>query len=153
MKTKTSLYVLIILLGLLVVGAIFGGGALIISPTGELLKMPLSNLGSSPFKDFLVPGIILFSILGIIPAILIFALIKRPKCRICESLNFFKDMHWAWSFCIYVAFALIIWIHVEVLFLQTVIWVHTFYIIYALVMIFITLLPRIRIQYKKEDTV
>jgi apolipoprotein N-acyltransferase len=68
-------------------------------------------------------------------------------------LNFFKDMHWAWSFCIYVAFALIIWIHVEVLFLQTVIWVHTFYIIYALVMIFITLLPRIRIQYKKEDTV
>jgi hypothetical protein len=153
MKTKASLYTLILLLGLLAVGAIFGGGALIISPSGELLKMPLSNLGASPFKDFLIPGIILISILGIVPGFLIFALLKQPKCKICESLNFFKDMHWAWSFCVYVAFALVIWIHVEVIFLHTVIWVHTFYIIFALIMLFITLLPPIRKLYKKDDTI
>jgi hypothetical protein len=151
MKTKSAFYTLIILLGLLSLGALFGGGALIISPSGELLRMPLSNLGSAPFKDFFVPGFILFSVLGVMPGILIYALIKKPKCNFCEYLNFFKDMHWAWSFYIYVSFALIIWIQVEMIYLQTVIWVHTFYIVYALVMIFLAILPTIRFRYKKEQ--
>jgi len=151
MKTKAFLYILIILLGFLALGAIFGGGALIISPSGELLRMPLSNLGTSPFKDFLIPGIILFSILGVIPVILIFALLKKPKCKFCESLNLFNDMHWAWSFCIYVSFALIIWIQVEMIFLKTVMWLQAFYMFYALIMIFVLLLPQLRNLYKKED--
>jgi hypothetical protein len=150
MKTRASLNILIFLLGLLAIGAIFGGGALILSPGGELLRMPLSNLGTAPFKDFLIPGILLFSIIGVIPSVLIFALIKKPECKLCEKINFFKDMHWAWTFCIYVAFALIIWIHVEIIFLQTVFWVHTFYIGYSIVMILVTLLPQVRNFYKKE---
>jgi hypothetical protein len=150
MKTKPALYTLIILLALLSLGALFGGGTLIISPSGELLRMPISNLGTAPFKDFFVPGLILFSDLGLMPGILIYALIKKPKCSFCEHLNFFKDMHWAWSFCIYVSFALIIWIQVEMFYLQTVMWVHTFYMIYALVLIFLAILPNIRLRYKKE---
>jgi hypothetical protein len=153
MKIYTSLRILIFLLGFLAIGAIFGGGVLIISPNGELLRMPISNLGISPFKDFLIPGIILFIVLGIIPGVLILALLRKPECRLCEKVNFFKDMHWAWTFCIYVAFALIIWIQVEMIFLQTVFWVHTFYIGYSIVMIFVTLLPQVRNLYTKEDIV
>jgi hypothetical protein len=63
MKTKTARNVLLFLLMFLALGAIVGGGALIPSPSGELLKMPLSNLGSSPFNSFLIPGIILFLVL------------------------------------------------------------------------------------------
>ena len=151
MKINASLRILIFLLALLAIGAVFGGGALILSPDGELLRMPISNLGTSPFKDFLIPGIILFLVLGIIPCVLIFALLKRPECKLCEKINFFKDMHWAWTFCIYAAFALIIWIQVEMIFLQTVFWVHTFYMGYAIVMIFVTLLPQVRKLYIRED--
>jgi hypothetical protein len=100
----------------------------------------------------LIPGIILFIVLGIIPGVLIFALLKKPECRLCEIVNFFKDMHWAWTFCIYVAFAIIIWIQMEMIFLQTVFWVNTFYIGYSIVMIFVTLLPQVRNLYKKEVT-
>jgi len=149
MNSKTSLYILFFLLGFLALGAIFGGGALVISPSGELLYMPVSILGSSPFNDFLIPGIILLSILGILPAFIIFALLKKPKCKICESINFFSDMHWAWSFCIYIAFTLIIWIQIEMIFLNFVIWLHTFYMFYAIVLILVTLLPQIRNKYKK----
>jgi len=151
MKTRVLLYILIILLGLLSIGALFGGGALIISPSGELLNMPSSNLGSSPFKNFFVPGLILFSILGIIPGILMYALIKKPKCKFCDSLNLFNDMHWAWSFCIFVSFALNIWIQIEVYYLQEVIWVHIFYMMYALILILILLLPQIRNVFKKAN--
>lgn len=144
MNSKKTLIVLSVLLGLLSIGALYGGGALIIAPSGKLLKMPLSNLGSAPFQDFLIPGIILFSILGVLPGILIYALFKKPQWPLFEKLNAFKDMHWAWTFSIYTTFALILWIHIEMIFLQTVYWMHTFYIVYALVLLFVVLLPQIR---------
>ena len=58
-------------------------------------------------------------------------------------------MHWAWAFSIYVAFALIIWIQLEMVFLQAVEWLHTFYMFYAVVLIFVALLPQVRNLYKK----
>jgi hypothetical protein len=56
--------VLEIFLGL---GALFGGGALILAPDGRLLGMPPSLLAGSPFHSYLVPGIILFTLVGIAP--------------------------------------------------------------------------------------
>jgi len=49
------------------VGALFGGGALILGPDGHLLGMPTNLLAGSPFSSFLVPGIILFTVLGVAP--------------------------------------------------------------------------------------
>jgi hypothetical protein len=151
MKTKVHLTILVILLGLLSIGALYGGGALIISPSGDLLRMPKSNLGTAPFNDFFIPGLILFSVLGVLPAIVIIGLIKKPRWRILESLNLMKDMHWAWSFSLYVSYAIIIWIQVEMIFLHTVFWVHTFYMAYALIIIMILLLTPMRSTFKKEN--
>jgi hypothetical protein len=49
------------------IGALFGGGALILAPDGHLLGMPVKLLAGSPFPSFLVPGIILFSLVGVAP--------------------------------------------------------------------------------------
>jgi hypothetical protein len=60
MKSQTIINIHISLLAFLGIGAIGGGGALIISPSGKLLGgIPLSLLKNSPFNDFLIPGIIL----------------------------------------------------------------------------------------------
>jgi hypothetical protein len=48
-------------------GALFGGGALILAPDGHLLAMPVTLLAGSPFTTFLVPGIILFTLIGVAP--------------------------------------------------------------------------------------
>jgi magnesium-transporting ATPase (P-type) len=151
MKTKVPLFILLFLLGFLSIGAIFGGGALILSPDGKFLKMPVSFLEASPFNNFFIPGMILFIILGIIPAILVSALIKKPAWPFLERINFFKDMYWAWSICIYIAFALIIWIQMEMFYIQSVHWLHNFYMFYAIAMILITLLPGLRSYYKKDN--
>lgn len=148
MKTVRNIY--LSMLAFLGLSAIGGGGALIICPSGKLLgDLPLSILERSPFNDFLVPGIILFVVLGIIPILLVFALLKKPDSVLAERLNFFKDMHWAWSFSIYVAFALIIWIQVETIYIQGVGWLQTFYMFYAIPLIFVALLPQVRNLYKK----
>jgi len=150
MKPTTARNILILLLLFLGISALGGGALLIISPSGKLLGgLPLTILDHSPFHDFLIPGIILFLVLGLSPCLLALALIKRPAYRFAEYFNFFKDMHWAWSYSIYLAFALIIWIQVETMFIQSVGWLQTFYILYALPIIFIALLPQIRTSYKK----
>jgi hypothetical protein len=150
MNKNVLLFILVFLLGFLSLGAIFGGGALMIYPGGELLRMPTSNLGTAPFKNFFIPGLILFSALGLLPVIVIIGLIEKPGWKICESLNLIKDMHWSWTFCIYVAFATIIWIQVEMIFLQVVLWIHTFYMAYALLIIIVSLLPPLRKSFRKE---
>jgi hypothetical protein len=48
-------------------GALYGGGALILGPDGHLLGMPTSLLAGSPFHSYLLPGIILFTFVGIAP--------------------------------------------------------------------------------------
>jgi hypothetical protein len=76
------------------ISAIGGGGALIISPSGRLLGgLLLSILKNSPFTDFLIPGIILFFVLGIFPIVTIWALIKKPVVPFAEYFNVFKDIH------------------------------------------------------------
>jgi hypothetical protein len=150
MRQTTARNFLITLLLFLGLSALGGGAMLIISPSGKLIgDLPLSFLDHSPFNDFLIPGLILFLVLGLSPCLLIFALIKKPTSRVAEYFNYFKDMHWAWSFSIYISFALIIWIQVETIFIQSVGWLQTFYMLYSIPLIFVTLLPQIRILYKK----
>jgi len=50
-------------------GALFGGGALILAPDGHLLGMPTKLLVGSPFSSFLVPGIVLFTLVGLVPVL------------------------------------------------------------------------------------
>lgn len=149
-SSKMARNVHLFLLSFLSLGALFGGAALIISPSGALMGgLPLSILEHSPFANFLVPGLILFTILGLLPGFLVFALVKKMSSRFAERLNFFGDMHWAWTYSIYVAFALIIWIQVETIFVQSVGWLQTFYMLYAIPLIFVALLPGVRDFYRK----
>jgi uncharacterized membrane protein YqjE len=145
--------IFLIILGFLALGAIGGGIVLIISPSGELIGIPLSEFKNIPFNCYLIPGIILLSVLGIIPLLLIIALLKKPESRLAEQMNIFNDMHWSWTFSIYIAFALIGWIHIQLIFLQGAVhWLHTFYLFYAILIIIIALLPPIRFLYKKENS-
>jgi hypothetical protein len=51
----------------LCVGALGGGAALILGPRGEILPLPMSALQGSPFNSYRIPGLILFSVLGLGP--------------------------------------------------------------------------------------
>jgi len=150
MKPTTVRNILVSLLLFLGLSAMGGGSFLIISPSGKLIGgMPLSILEHSPFSDFFIPGIILFFILGLVPCLVSIALIKKPKSEIAEKFNIFKDIYWAWSFSIYIAFALIIWIQAETIFVQGVGWLQTFYMLYAIPIIIVAMLPQVRTIYKK----
>jgi hypothetical protein len=54
---------------LLSIGALCGGLVLMIAPRGEIMPLPLSALADSPFDTYLVPGLILFAVLGLGPLV------------------------------------------------------------------------------------
>jgi hypothetical protein len=51
---------------LLITGAaaVFGGGSMLMDPSGGQLGLPVNLLDNTPFKTFFVPGLILFLVVG-----------------------------------------------------------------------------------------
>ncbi|MGF9698580.1 hypothetical protein [Paenibacillus sp. MABNR03] len=142
-------WVLIILQGFLGIGAIVGGGALIIDPSGSLLNMPNSLLEHSPFGNFLLPGIILLLVLGVMPIVIAISLIVPFHWGIGGKLNLYPDRYWAWTFSLYTGFALHIWIMVQVYWIQNVTVIHLIYFAWGVVIQVVTLLPRVQRRYSK----
>ncbi|SFE88687.1 hypothetical protein SAMN05518672_111170 [Chitinophaga sp. CF118] len=66
MKIETPRNILLFLLLFLGIGAITGGGSLIISPSGKLLRIPLSMLEKSPFMLITLSILIIFIMVLII---------------------------------------------------------------------------------------
>lgn len=150
MKSKhersLTLFILQLFLG---VGAVFGGVGLMIDPTGESVGLPSTLLERSPFQDFLIPGILLFIVLGIFPLFLSIALMTKWDWKIAETINIFKDRHWSWTFSLYCGFALIIWIAVQVYMINSVSILHMVYITLGLTIQVVTLLPSVQAIYKR----
>lgn len=149
-KRKREKSILLIALHLfLAIGAIGGGIIFIIDPSGELAGMSLSLLEGSPFQSYLIPGLILFFILGILPSIVGFSLIKRWDFKLAERLNMYKEKHWSWTFSLYIGFSLIIWITVQVYIIKALSMLHFIFILLGVFIQIVTLLPTVQRKYIK----
>jgi hypothetical protein len=107
------------------VGSVF----LITDPTGETLNLPLRFLSNSPFSDYLIPGIILFTVLGVYPLIV--------------AAGIWKRKYWGWLGSILLGIALLIWIFVEIIMIgyQSEPPLQLIYGTLGIVILFLALLP------------
>lgn len=71
--------VAIVLLAFLGIGAVFGGYQLIMYPDGSSLGANVEWLKNSPFNDFLIPGIILLLMNGILSFLVIIITLMRVR--------------------------------------------------------------------------
>ena len=73
------------------IGALFGGGVFLLAPDGHLLGMTTRTLAGSPFRSYLVPGIILFVFVGVAPllaaAITVRRLAMAPLAAVAVGLT------------------------------------------------------------------
>jgi hypothetical protein len=82
------------------IGAIPAGYLFISEPDGSKMGMSLEALAGSPFKNFFIPGLFLFSVNGVFNLV-------------CSALSFLKYKY-ASVFGIGLGFALLIWVSVQV---------------------------------------
>lgn len=111
------------------------------------MQMPLENIQDSPFADFLIPGLLLFTFLGIYPLLVAYSLWKRPPWRWPDAINPFKRYHWAWAASLSVGVILLIWITLQVQYTGAV-FLHYLYWTWGILLLLITLLPGVRRVYK-----
>jgi len=121
----------IILLAFIGLGAVYGGVMLISDPTGWKIGLHTGMLKYSPFSDFLIPGIILFIVLG---------LGSLVTCALA-TLKINRFPIWI----IFFGFAIAVWISVQMLMLRE---VYFLQVIFGL--IGITLMILGIIERKKE---
>jgi hypothetical protein len=145
-KEVWLLIVLQILLGL---GALAGGAALMAAPDGSILQMPLSMLENSPFSSYLIPGAILFTLLGVYPLAVAYSLWRRPSWRWPDALNPAKHMHWSWAASLAAGVILVVWITVQVLLIRSVAFLHVLYFAWGWALILLTLTPKVRQHYTR----
>lgn len=100
------------------VGAMAGGLMAILNPERPG-GMPAETLEYSPFSNFLIPGIILFVVIGL-------------GNILCALLMIYKIRYQAYISCI-ISAALVIWIIVQCIMLRAVVSLHIIFFIFGLV--------------------
>jgi hypothetical protein len=117
---KALLFILVCFIALT---STLSGLLMIIRPDGSILSLPVSLLGGTPFKDFLVPGILLTSVVGGVNLLAIFHSLKRHKNR------------YTWA----MAGGAIIcgWIIAQMILIRAFHWVHIIYLVIGILIILI----------------
>ncbi|MCH6232851.1 hypothetical protein [Cognataquiflexum rubidum] len=93
MKVRLFLYLLLVLHLFLGLGALSGGGMLVLQPDGSLLGMEPGWLAQSPFSSYLIPGLLLFIFSGLLPLFSFLGLLLKPECRWANALNVYPNRH------------------------------------------------------------
>lgn len=77
-----------------------GGVGLVGDPSGAAVGIPVAWLEGSPFTDFLLPGLVLFTVLGVAPLLTVYGL--------------WRGQAWSWTASMLVGGALLGWLGVQV---------------------------------------
>ncbi len=105
------------------IGAMGGGMMAILYPQGPG-GMPVDALNNSPFRDYLIPGIILFAVIGLGNVFCAFSMLFKSKYQGYISSIF--------------SWALVIWIIVQCIMLRLVASLHVIFLIIGLVEAFLS---------------
>ena len=154
MNKKVSLrpvaaWVLIVLLLFIGVGAVISGAMLFTAPDGHLMQWSTNDLAGTPFSNYLIPGIILFTCIGIFPLLVGYSLIKRPDWSWPDALNPVKKKHWAWTASWAAGIIMLIWIGVETILLGYISFLQPAIAVYGILIILLTLLPNVSRYYSR----
>ena len=96
------------------IGAVAGGLALVLDPSGGNLQMPLYLLDNTPFADFLVPGIVLFAVNGL--------------GSLAGAVASFTRRRYAGEVAMALGAFLVAWILVQVYWIAGIHWLHWLYL-------------------------
>lgn len=149
MKRPFTLWLLVFVLLFLALNGLGGGIVMLVDPTGNMLGVT-DVLPQLPVPNFILPGLFLLIVMGLVPILLSYALIARPEWTWVDSLFQWSQHYWAWTATLGLVVILALWLIVEGLL------IGMFGITYAtavlgLFLLLFTLWPRVRRFYANES--
>jgi hypothetical protein len=138
------LYFLHLFLG---INACIGGFLLMLKSDGSLLQMNQVFLKNSPFSNFFIPGVLLFTCVGLLSVLTLCGLIFKFNLKILNTMNIYSDRHWAWAFSLYTGITTILWITIQLLITEY-FWIQPIIILVGLSILICSLTPGVMEHYK-----
>lgn len=119
-----------ILMGFTAVTAIVSGVALVFYPDGRFFQMSVTLLEHSPFRDFLIPGLVLCLVVG--------------GSHLAGALSLALDYKWAGQAILLAGISICGWIVVQYFLIRTFHWLQAFYFLSGVFLLLLsaTMKPR-----------
>lgn len=148
MKRPFALYPLLLVHLFVGAGALYGGWMLMTAPIG--FGMNPEWLAASPFENYFLPGIFLFTCLGMFSLFVASGLLLQPVWPWANTLNVYRRRHWAWTYSLYLGIMLIAWIAVQITFVPN-FWLQPVMLAAALLILILTLLPTMERHFSLQN--
>lgn len=148
MMPKRLLSLLHVLLGL---GGLGGGIAMLLDPSGQSMGLPRNLLENLFIETFLLPGLFLIIVMGLLPLITAYSLGKSPRWPFIDRVNPLISIHWSWSLSFVLGLVLIFWIAFQILLWGPPVGIQLFYLALGFLILTLSLLGIRRESSAKGD--
>lgn len=108
-----GLYLLLFCLLFIGGGGLFGGIAFLLEPSGSYLGMTPAFLPSFGLTSYVLPGLFLLTVMGVIPLVLAVVLWRRPTWHWGERYHALTHEHWSWTATMLFSYLLLGWLLVQ----------------------------------------
>ncbi len=149
--TKLFRYLLAFLHLFLGINGLIGGLLFMMRPDGSYLQMDSTWLKHSLFSNFFIPGLLLFTFIGLMSIITFYGLITNKENNYFNVLNIYSDRNWAWTYSLYLGIITIVWINIQMI-LTSFFWLQPIIIFIGLAIIILTLVPGVMDYYQLIKT-
>jgi hypothetical protein len=139
-----ALWPLLAMMGILSIGGFIGGISFVADPTGDAIGARLSWLDQTPVSNFLLPGLFLLVVYGLVPWLLMCGLVWRFSPGFLRRVNGRIGYQWSWAGTIAVGSVLMIWIVYEFTVLPERMVLQPILLAVGALMVAIPLLPSMR---------
>ncbi|MEE4274545.1 MAG: hypothetical protein V2J16_01565, partial [Thermoleophilia bacterium] len=117
-----------------------------LDPSGESLSFSQRYLEGTPFDSFLVPGLVLFVVLGLLPLVVSYGLLRGRS--------------WSWLLSVALGVGLVIWLATEIVLVGGPLYSDApvislflwgFYGVVAAAILILSQVPSVRAQYREAE--
>jgi hypothetical protein len=112
MGRRLALWALVVSVLFLAFGGFYGGLAMLRDPSGASLGMDVV-LPRLPVPNYVLPGIFLVVVMGLVPLGLAYGLLARPAWRWTGAVARLSGHHWAWTGALLLGVVLVLWLAVQ----------------------------------------
>ncbi len=112
MGRRLALWALVVSVLFLAFGGLYGGLSMLRDPSGASLGMDVV-LPRIPVPNYVLPGIFLVVVMGLMPLGLVYGLLARPTPPWAATIARLSGHHWAWTGALVLGIVLVIWLAVQ----------------------------------------
>jgi hypothetical protein len=109
-------WLLVVTLVILALGGLAGAYGFLSDPSGSGMGMA-DQLQRLPVPDYTLPGIFLLVVMCILPLLIVYGLLARPRWGFIDPFVLWSNQHWAWLGSLTLGIGLALWLAIQAYFI------------------------------------